>query len=89
MGISADTAEMSRRLVDKYRLTFALLQDPDVKTASAYGVAMKDRDIAVPALFVIDRSGRVRWRYVGKTMVDRPHSATVIDVLRKLSGRRP
>ena len=89
MGISADTPAQSRQIASRYRLTFRLLHDPKVTTASAYGVAMEGRDIAVPALFVVDRAGAVRWRHVGKTMADRPHSATIIEVLRRVSGARP
>lgn len=89
VGISADPPEESRRLVAAYRLAFPLLSDPKVATASAYGVAMQQRDIAVPALFVIDQRGAVHWRHVAKTMADRPHSATLIDILKRLSGRRP
>ena len=37
-----------------------------------YGVAMEGRDIAVPAVFIVDRKGAIRFKYVGESMTDRP-----------------
>lgn len=45
--------------------------DSGLKTALAYGVAMVDKDIAVPATFVIDTNQRIVWSQVGESMIDR------------------
>ncbi len=87
MAISVDGAADSATLAGRYRLTYPLLTDPGLKTALAYGVAMEGRDIAIPSLFVVDTTGDVVWRYVGTSIVDRPHSATIIDVLSGLDKR--
>lgn len=87
VGVAVDSAEDSNALVQRLRLSFPILEDTGLAVAQAYGVAMKDRDIAIPALFVIDRSGNVAWRYIGETMADRPHSATIAEVLKKLGPR--
>jgi peroxiredoxin len=63
-----------------------LLCDPDLKVISAYGVAMEGKDIAVPSTFVIDRTGAIRWRYVGENMRDRPTAQQLIDKVAQLAG---
>lgn len=51
--------------------------------ASAYGVAMAGRDIAVPAVFVVLPNGTITWRKVGESVSDRPSSAEILDALDK------
>jgi len=62
-------------------INFPLLWDPELATAGAYGVAMKDKDIAVPSVFVISRDRRILWRQVGETPLDR---ADLDDILAQL-----
>lgn len=66
-------------------LNFPLLWDPELAVAGAYGVAMKDKDIAVPSVFVITRDRRIVWRQVGETPLDR---ADLEDVLTQLTRAR-
>lgn len=63
VALRADAAQ-SRHLA---RLDFALLSDPELKAIDAYGVrhaagGMGGVDIARPALFVLDRKGRIVWK---------------------------
>ncbi len=81
MAISADTVEESQELAAKIGVGYHLLSDADVAVASAYGVAMDGDDIAIPAVFVIDRAGRIAWRKIGETMTDRPTLERVLDRL--------
>ena len=53
-----------------------------MKVIRNYGVAMKGRDIAVPAVFVVNRSLRIIYRYVGANVTDRPDTKTVLLQLR-------
>jgi len=76
----ADSAEFVR----KQGATFPVLSDPDMKVITAYGVAMKGRDIAVPSTFIIDRHKNIRWRYVGETQADRPDNPTLLEQTRAL-----
>ena len=61
-------------------LTLPLLSDPEMKIISAYGVAMDGEDIAVPATFIIDQERRIRWKYVGENMTDRPDSRGLLEL---------
>lgn len=71
-AISVDPVSEAKAMKERYKLGFELLSDPDMSTVKAYGVAMKGRDIAVPAIFIIDKQQRVRFAYVGTTIDDRP-----------------
>jgi peroxiredoxin len=59
-------------------LHFPLLSDPDLRVASAYGVAMKGRDIAVPSLFVVKTDRTIAFRKVGENVGDRPTPDEVV-----------
>ncbi len=66
--------------------TFPLLADPDHTTAEAYGVYNLLGDgLATPAVFIIDRSGRVTWSYVGRETTDLP---TVLTILEQLPDKK-
>ena len=45
---------------------------------------MKDVDYAIPAAFVVDTAGAIRWRYVGERAPDRPTVDVVLEVLDRL-----
>jgi peroxiredoxin len=62
-------------------LTFPLLSDADVAVATAYGVAMKSHDIAIPAIFLVRPNREVFWKYVGENPSDRPPADVVFEQL--------
>ena len=51
-------------------IPFPLLRDADLKVANAYGVAMNGKDIALPAVFVISRDGRIVFKAIGENPAD-------------------
>jgi len=79
VAISADTQADSTEFIAEKKICVPLLSDPDLKVISAYGVAMEGEDIAVPATFIIDGKGGIRWRYVGENMTDRPEGEALLD----------
>ncbi len=78
IGISADTVTQSQDLAARLGLTFPLLSDPDLKAARAFGVAMKGKDIAVPATFLVEPDGAISFRHIGETTTDRPALEAVL-----------
>tara|TARA_Y100000758_G_scaffold35431_2_gene23196 strand:- start:546 stop:719 length:174 start_codon:yes stop_codon:yes gene_type:complete len=40
--------------------------------------------MAAPSTFVLDRTGKIRWQHIGKTVYDRPSNEEIIDQLKKL-----
>jgi len=79
VAISVDSPEESREFAANRSITVPLLSDPGMTVISAYGVAMEGDGIAVPAVFVVDRKGLVRWRLIGETMWNRPPAETLLE----------
>ena len=70
LAISVDSVEDSKSAAESHGITFRLLSDGDLKTIDAYGVRHEGAHpftggaIARPAVFVIDRDGRIAHRHV-------------------------
>lgn len=64
------------------RLPFSLLSDVELTAIDAYGVRHRDepkgRQIARPAIFLLDANGVVRYAYVGEHERDRPAIGTIL-----------
>lgn len=96
-AISIDPPEVSKKFAEKIAadgkgpLGFPLLSDPGHKTIDAYGLldpSYKGQDvygIPHPAVYVIDKSGRVAWVKVESNYRERPVNAeirTALDALK-------
>lgn len=67
LAISVDPVETNRKLAGTAGLRFRLLSDPGLEAIDAYGVrhdagGMGGEAIARPAVFILDRQGRVAWK---------------------------
>ncbi len=65
LAVSVDPAETTRDKLGGLGLSFPLLADPQMEVIDAYGVRHPGgmgTDIARPATFLIDESGRIVWR---------------------------
>ena len=76
MAISADTNDESRDLCRKANLTFPLLSDRTAQVIRSYDLLIPkagedNRDISGIAEFLLDSSGRVRWRHFGEAKAER------------------
>ncbi len=83
-AVSVDTAEQSRRLAEKIAadgrgaINFPLLSDPGHKTIDAYGLrdpayeGQKVYGIPHPAVYVIDKTGKVAWAKIESNYRERP-----------------
>jgi thioredoxin-dependent peroxiredoxin len=59
VGVSCDTSESHQKFIEKYSLNFPLIADTDGKIAQAFGVKMKDRNMARRVSFLIGKDGKV------------------------------
>jgi peroxiredoxin len=78
VGISVDSNEDSRKLAQSRRYGIPLLSDPDAATIRAYGIlhphaGVDGADVARPAEFLLDPSGRIRWENFSETILARLH----------------
>jgi peroxiredoxin len=82
-GISVDSVDQNRAMVDKLLLPFPLLSDPDGRVIKEWNVWMDgDGGIARPSIFAIRRDGSIAWEYVGRDFADRPTDDELFNSLR-------
>lgn len=98
VAISNEEVEKGRNLPQDAGPPFLLLQDPNgevirsfglrVRKRDALGVMMRKQGYATPAVFIVDRDGIVRWKYVGRDYKDRPTNDAILDALTPLTDER-
>ena len=68
-------------------IPFPILYDSLREVPRSYLVydLLGDR-LAAPSVFVVDRDGVIRWKYVGSSKSDRPATSEVLDQLAKIEG---
>lgn len=88
-----DTAEQSRKFIENIAadgrgaIAFPLLSDPQHRVIDAYGLAdprylkQARQGIPYPAVYVVDRSGRVAWSRIDTDFRERPPTREIRSVL--------
>ena len=67
------------------RIDFPLLEDRDHKVIDRYGILNPDgKGWPHPATFLIDKQGKVRWRFVETDVSKRPSNEQILTELGKL-----
>ena len=70
-AISPDSVKKHHKFAKGEDIKYHLLSDVKLEATKGYGVLMKDSKIPVPSVFVISPDGKVRWKYIGKSITDR------------------
>jgi peroxiredoxin len=85
LGISVDGAWCHTAFANDRRLRFPLLADfePKGDVARRYGVYNQQLGVSERALFVVDATGVIRWRYVSPIGIN-PGADGILDALEKL-----
>lgn len=88
LAIAGQRAKKVEEYRTSHSLTIPVLIDPDRSVIKRYGVyhriGLTAVNIARPAMFIIDREGRIRFMYVGADQLDRPDHSALVAELRKL-----
>ncbi len=88
--MAADPVRRCRDVVANNDLDFDILADEKTEAIRAFGVLHEKghggKDIALPAHFLIDRDGVVRWRHVADRVPDRPDPEQLIHIVRELTS---
>ncbi len=86
VAISMDNLEEMQGLSRHLGLDYPLLSDPTGKVIKRYGVYNLLGDgVATPSVFVISDDKSVAWKYVGKTISDRPTDTTILSKVKMLN----
>ena len=85
LAVSKDDLSGAERVFDYLDLGFPVLFDPEAEVVRKYGVYnLLSDSYATPSVFIIDKSGKVRWRYIGRNYNDRPSNNQIIAQLEAL-----
>ena len=81
---------MRNKLADKTGQDFPLLSDPDHRLIDRYGLLndKSKRAIPHPATYVIDREGKVRWKFIEVDYSKRPSNEDVLKEVLKVEKVR-
>ena len=85
IAIAADSPPDQAILAAKLGVTFPLISDTELKLAAAFGVRELGEEDSLPAVFIVDRAGIVRFARVGNNIVDRVSIRELLSELAKLS----
>lgn len=91
VAVSGEEVEKGKSLLQKLHFPFVLLSDTSFEAIDSYGVRDENlsehvrargiNQLPKPSAFVIDRTGVVRYRYIGKNAPDRPKNEDLIRAL--------
>ena len=80
-------------MVEKLRLPFPLLSDPDAAVIAAWDVydpvGGTHGPIARPSIFVVGRDLSIPFEYVGRDFADRPPNVAIYEALEKVRDAAP
>jgi len=87
MAISTDNLAGAKSIADNVGVDFPILYDISKETVKDYGVFNLLGDgLATASTFVIDKEGKIRWKYVGHGISDRPPASVILNHLKTLEG---
>ena len=89
VAVSVDAPKDSRALLARLKdeghpIEFPLLCDPSRAAVKAMGVFDAEHDIALPSVLILDREGKVAWKHIGESLVDRPAEEELIAALKRM-----
>jgi len=70
----------------RFQLPFKVLLDVNQDVVRVLKI---DGDLAHPTSFIIDQDGVVRFQYIGRSLSDRPKSATLLEEAKKIGSAKP
>ncbi len=88
VAVVAQSRDAVRRFIEETGLPFNILVDESRDVVKAYGVwhafGLAAWNIAKPALFLIDRSGAVRYSFIANTQQEFPSHAEIVQAIDKM-----
>lgn len=88
VAISSDTVKEAKGVTTRQKLSYDILSDEKVNVIRALGLffheSTMDKDTTIPAHYLIDRTGRVAWRWIARKTHDRPDPKDVIAIVEGL-----
>lgn len=88
IAISSDQQSFAWSMGQTTSARFQILSDADKKVITSYGILnpAEHGGIAHPAIFIVDREGKIRFLHVGKDPQDRPSDEALLDEVKKIAA---
>ena len=84
-AISTDDTADALKMVELSGAEFPILSDKDAAVAKDYGVYNLLRDgVATPSAVVVSPGGDIEWKYVGRSISDRPTPDAILAQIDRL-----
>ena len=78
IALSADAPADGQKVASELNLTYPILSDVYKNYIRQYGVLHPTEGIARPSMFLVNKEGKIVWKYVGMEASDRPPMDTVL-----------
>ncbi|MFQ5693680.1 MAG: redoxin domain-containing protein, partial [Nitrospinota bacterium] len=82
IAVSAEGRNTALRTAAELRLAYPVVAD--IALAKLYGAYDANTLLSRPAVFLVDRSGRIRWKHIGRGPLDRPPISRILAELQNL-----
>jgi peroxiredoxin Q/BCP len=84
IAISSDSVDKALKTGGRLSLQYRIVSDPEFSAIKKYGVYDEMFNEAATSAFIIDSSGIIRHKYIGKVPQDVPSNEELISKLRKV-----
>jgi peroxiredoxin len=84
IALSADAPADGQKVATELNLTYPILSDVYKNYIRQYGVLHPTEGIARPSMFLVNKEGKIVWKYVGMEASDRPPMDTVLQQIASL-----
>jgi peroxiredoxin Q/BCP len=90
IAISVDEQTFAWSMGQTTGAKFQILSDSDKKVITTYGIlnAEEHGGIAHPSIFLVDKTGRIRFLHVGKDPQDRPSDEAILEEIKKVAASK-
>lgn len=84
LAISSDSIEENLDTGGRYDIPFKLLSDTGCEVIRAYGIYDTAENKAVTSVYIIDKTGKIAYKYIGMVPRDVPDNTELIITLRSM-----
>lgn len=90
VAISVDEQAFAWSMGQTTGAEYEILSDADRKVITSYGILnpAEHGGIAHPSVFILDKTGHIKYLYVGKDPTDRPPDETLIEEVKKVAAAK-
>jgi peroxiredoxin len=89
VALSADTVKEAKGVATRQHLSYDIISDEKLEVIRSLGLFFHepnmDKDTTIPAHFLVDKNGRIAWRWIARKTHDRPDPADVIAMIEGLA----